>query len=113
MIRFEVPYAAKRSELTPAIPRRGLNIPDIRTFLAQKRLRETKKPLYRAKKPSLRNVWARMSMGPFLEIIYLSSRTIIEGMDSRTCPLWQRIENFSVFSKQRESTDWVLSVRES
>jgi len=34
-------------------------------------------------------------------------------MDSQTYPLWQRIENFSVSSRQREPTDWVLSVRES
>jgi hypothetical protein len=27
MMRFETPYAAKSSELTPAIPRRGLAIP--------------------------------------------------------------------------------------
>ena len=27
MMRFEVPYAAKSSELTPAIPRRGLSNP--------------------------------------------------------------------------------------
>jgi hypothetical protein len=29
MMRFEVPYAAKSSELTPAIPRRGLASPSI------------------------------------------------------------------------------------
>jgi hypothetical protein len=28
MMRFEIPYAAKSSELTPAIPRRGLAIPE-------------------------------------------------------------------------------------
>jgi hypothetical protein len=30
MMRFEMPYAAKSSELTPAIPRRGLAIPEKR-----------------------------------------------------------------------------------
>src|SRR6266576_3640187 len=35
MMRFEVPYAAKSSELTPAIPRRGLSIP-IYLFVCKK-----------------------------------------------------------------------------